>query len=264
MAALRVIVFNVFFYGYTFVVAGTCWVLAKLSTKERMHGVLRLWGRGVVGAVRLILGGRIEVRGLEKLPESGAILASKHQSELDVVMLGVLMPHTGAVAMQELTRYPFFGPILAKLDLVLVAVEQGPQGRTQQVIEGARRIREQGRPLMIYPEGELMELGAKERYRKGVGHIYIALNEPVYPVAKSLGTIWPRRKWTKNIGQIGAIEVLDPIPPGLDLESFMLELERRIEEGTMRLIREHADDAALAEAEDRHARGVNNHGEVVG
>jgi 1-acyl-sn-glycerol-3-phosphate acyltransferase len=258
---MRVLIFNVFFYGYTFCVAGTCWVLARTSTQAAMHRVLRHWGRTMRRAVELLLGARIEVRGWERLPEGGALIAAKHQSELDVVLLGELMPHTGAVAMQELTRYPFFGPILERLDLVLVAVDQGPQGRTQQVVEGARRIRAQGRPLIVYPEGELMKLGARERYRKGIGHIYTTLGEPVYPVAKSLGVIWPQRRWRKNTGVTGAMEVLEPIPPGLPLEAFMEELERRIEEGSMRLIREHAPEAERAAAERRHAAGVNNHTE---
>lgn len=256
---MRVAVFNLFFYGYTFGVAAVCYALAKLSTRERMHRVLTHWGRTMERAVEVILGGRIEVRGWDRLPEGGALIAAKHQSELDVVLLGRLMPHTGAVAMQELTRYPFFGPILEKLDLVMVAVDQGPQGRTAQVVEGARRIRADGRPLIVYPEGELMKLGARERYRKGIGHIYVALGEPVYPVAKSLGVIWPQRRWRKNVGRTGAMEVLEPIPPGLPLETFMEELERRIEEGTMRLIREHAPPGELADAERRHAAGANNH-----
>jgi len=262
---MRSLIFNLSFYGFTFCVAATAYGIAKLSTRERMYPLLRFWGRTVIWAVRVILGSRVELRGLEKLPPgNAALIASKHQSELDVVLLGLLMPNVGAVAMQELTRYPFFGPILDKLDLVLIAVDQGPQGRTQQAVDGARRIRAQGRPMIVYPEGELMKLGAKERYRKGIGHIYQALGEPVYPVAASLGVVWPQRRWTKHAGKVGALEVLDPIEPGLDTEAFMAELERRIEEGTMRLIREHASGEVLAAAEDRHARAVNNHDEVAG
>lgn len=261
---MRSLIFNVSFYGFTLGIAATTWLLAKVSTQNAMHRVLRLWGRGTLLLIRVILNSRVEVRGLERLPEGASCyLVSKHQSELDIVMLGALMPNTGAIAMAELTKYPFFGPILQKLDVVLVAVDQGRQGRTQQSVEGAKRVRADGRPMIIYPEGELMELGAKERYRKGAGHIYVGLDEPCYPVVASLGVIWPRRHWKKRAGVRGVIEFLEPIPPGLPLETFMQEIERRIEEGTMRLIRETAPPEVLAEAEDRHARGVNNHGVVA-
>ena len=260
---MRKLVFNLFFYSYTFYKALKVFVIAKVSTRDRMHPALREWGETVLRAVDVILGSRVEIRGLERVPdpaEGPLLLVSKHQSELDIVLLGKLFPHAGAVAMKELERYPFFGAILGKLDLVLVAVEQGPQNRTAETVEGARRIFAEGRPMIIYPEGELMSLGAKERYRRGAAHIYTQCGATVVPVAASLGVIWPRREWRKNTGRTGAIEFLDPIPPGLDFDAFQAEIEARIEGHTMRLIREHASGEMLAEAEDRHARRANNSG----
>lgn len=258
MTALRVLVFNFFFYGYTFLVALVCYGLARISTRAAMQRVLGHWGRTVVAAVRLLLGGRIEVRGRERLPEGPCLIVAKHQSELDVVMVGALFPQASAVAMAELGRYPFFGAILETLGIVTVAVDAGPQGRTQAVVEGTRRVLAEGRPMIIYPEGELMKLGARERYRRGAGHIYTALGVTVWPVAASLGTIWPQRRWRKNVDRRAAIEFLEPIPPGLAMDAFMALVEERIEEGTMRLIREHATPEELAAAEERFARRLNN------
>ncbi|MCL5777747.1 1-acyl-sn-glycerol-3-phosphate acyltransferase [Limibaculum sp. FT325] len=259
---MRPVVFNLFFYGYTFWIALRIWTLAGLGRpKERLWPLIRHWGETVLRAVDVILRSRVEVRGLDRLPGEGPVfMVSKHQSELDIVLLAALFPNAGAVAMQELERYPFFGRILHALDLVLVAVDQGPQGRTEQTVEGARRIITQGRPMVIYPEGTLMELGAKERYRRGAAHIYRALDCHAVPVALSLGVIWPRRDWRKRTGVQGVIEFLEPVPPGLDPETFMAEIERRIEIRTIELIRESAPPEVLARAEDRFARGANNHG----
>lgn len=265
MSGLRILAFNLFFFSYTFAVAMTCYGLAKLSTRDRMQRLLAQWGRTVRGAVHGLLGARIEVRGLERLPPQGPrLIVSKHQSELDIVMAAALFPDASAVAMAELRRYPFFGAIMEGLGVVEVAVDQGPQGRTRQVVEGARRVLlEENRPMLIYPEGELMALGARERYRKGAGHIYAELGVEAVPVAVSLGTIWPQRRWRKNVGRTGAIEFLEPIAPGLGIEEFMAEVERRIEERTMDLIREHADGEDLEAAEARWAAGHNNHGRPV-
>ncbi|MEO1458894.1 MAG: hypothetical protein AAFV49_15250, partial [Pseudomonadota bacterium] len=144
-----------------------------------------------------------------------------------------------------------FGTILGKLHLVLVAVDSGPQNRTEQTVEGTRATFEQGRPMIIYPEGELMSLGAKGRYRRGVGHIYTRLDPVVVPVVTSAGVIWPRREWNKTAQASAAIEFLPPIEPGLDFDTFMARIEETIETGTMRLIREHAPADILAEAEAR-------------
>lgn len=258
---MRSLLFNAFFFGYTFYTALKLYILARTSTRERMLPAIRLWGETVLRAVEVILRSKVEVRGLHNVPAHGRILlVSKHQSELDVVVLAALFPHTGAVAMKELERYPFFGVILDKLDLVLVHVDAGPQNRTEETVEGARRIFDQDRPMMIYPEGELMALGAKERYRRGAAHIYTRTGAVAVPVAASLGVIWPKREWRKHTGRTAAVEFLEPIPPGLDFDTFHVEIERRIEDQTMRLIREHAKGEVLEAAEDRHARGANNHG----
>ena len=261
---IRSTVFNVIFYAFTTVIALTCWVLAMVlprgaSTRAAMWRVLKVWGRGTVWLVRWVLGSRIEVRGWEHVdPLRPQVFVSKHQSELDIILLGALMWDISAVAMQELTRTPFFGTILTTLDVVLIAVEKGPQGRTEQAVEGGRRMKAQGRSMFIYPEGELMKLGAKERYRRGAAHIYQAMGVEAVPVAASLGVIWPQRRWRKYPGVTGAIEFMEPIPPGMPTDEFMAEVERRIEKRTMELIEEHASGERLEEARDRQRRRANN------
>jgi 1-acyl-sn-glycerol-3-phosphate acyltransferase len=100
-----------------------------------------------------------------------------------------------------------------------------------------------------------MRLGARERYKSGAGRIYAATGCVATPVALSLGAIWPRREWDKRVGRTGALEFLDPVPPGLDQETFMRVIEERVETATMRLIREHATGDDLADAERRFAAG---------
>ena len=256
---IRSTIFNIVFYLFSFFVAMLCWVLAKVSNRHVIWRVLNFWGRVVMVLVRVILGARVEVRGRQNLAtDRPQVIVSKHQSELDIVMLAVLFNDISAVAMEELTKLPFFGVLLRKLDIVLIAVDSGPQGRTEQAIAGAKRMKEQGRSMVIYPEGELMKLGAKERYRRGAGHIYQAMEVEAVPVAVSLGVIWPQRAWRKNIGMTAAIEYMEPIPPGLDFDTFMAEIETRIETRTMELIAEHAPPDILAEAEARKARGATN------
>jgi 1-acyl-sn-glycerol-3-phosphate acyltransferase len=256
---MRSFLFNIFFYAFTSIVALACYLVAKTSSRARLSWLIGFWGRTVIGALRLILDARIEMRGLENLPADGPkLVICKHQSELDAILLASVVPHAGAVAMQELEHYPFFGPILRKLDLVLVPVSGGRKGSTSDVVGGALRMKAAGRPMVIFPEATLMSLGAKERYRKGAFHMYQAMGVEAVPVASSLGVIWPRREWRKHAHQTAAIEVLPAVPPGLGPDAFMDEIESRIESATMRLIREHAKGAVLAAAEGRHMRGAAN------
>ncbi|MEM7058600.1 MAG: 1-acyl-sn-glycerol-3-phosphate acyltransferase [Pseudomonadota bacterium] len=256
---IRSTIFTIWFYSFSFLIAMTCWLIAMVSTRTVMWYVLKFWGRACVFMVRLVLGSRIEVRGLEHYdPSRPQLIVSKHQSELDIVMLGAAFWDVTAIAMAELTKLPFFGTILRTIDAVTIAVDAGPQGRTQQAIDGAKRVRDSGRTLVVYPEGELMKLGAKERYRGGIGHIYTHTEIEVIPVAASLGVIWPQRQWRKFSGVTGVMELLEPIQPGQDFDTFMATLEERIETNTMRLIEETASGQELEDARDRFRRGANN------
>lgn len=261
---IRSTIFSVWFYGFSFLVAMTCWLVALVSTRTAMWYVLRFWGKSVVFMLRVVLNAKMEVRGTEHLkPGKAQLIVSKHQSEMDIVMLGAAMWDVTAVAMLELTKLPFFGTILKKIDAVTIAIEQGPQGRTQQAVDGARRIRDQNRKLVIYPEGELMKLGAKERYKSGVGRIYEGMDVEVVPVAVSHGVIWPQRSWRKYPNTRGVFELMEPIPPGLSFDEFMARIEETIETRTMELIEECAEGDVLEAARDRYARGVNNHDKVA-
>ena len=80
----------------------------------------------------------------------------------------------------------------------------------------------------------------------------------VIPVAVSLGVIWPQRQWKKFSGVTGVMELMEPIPPGLEFDDFMATIEQRIEDGTMRLIEETASGQVLEDARARHANGATN------
>ena len=58
---------------------------------------------------------------------------------------------------------------------------------------------------------------------------------PCLPVALNSGVFWPRRKFLRYPGTI-VLEVLDPIPLGLDKEAFATRLQEAIENATCRLI----------------------------
>lgn len=258
MSNLRVFVFNIAFYAVTFIaamiIAGACYAAGQ----DRIRAMIARWCRWTQWWVRVALGARIETLGRENLPEGPFIIAPKHQSELDVAVIFGAHSDCGAVVMKELADLPFLGALIRKLDFIAVSVENGPQGLTEMIRDGAKRVASQGRPILIYPEGELMSLGARARYRTGVFNIYDAAQIPVVPIAQSLGAIWPKREWGKKPGRTGAIRYLPPIPPGLGKDEFMARIEEAIESETMALVRRDAGPAELAAAENRFSRKAGN------
>ena len=70
-----------------------------------------------------------------------------------------------------------------------------------------------------------------------MAHLYAAEGVPCLPVALNSGLFWPRRSIRRNPGTV-TVEILDPIPPGLDKQAFFERLQRDIETATARLIEE--------------------------
>ena len=60
---------------------------------------------------------------------------------------------------------------------------------------------------------------------------------PCLPLALNSGVFWPRRSILRRPGTV-VVEILDPIPPGLDKKSFVTRLQQAIEPATAHLIAE--------------------------
>ena len=236
---IRSVAFNLYFYLGTLLVAVTGILLVPIPTPVLLRGLLFHWARAVVWGMRWIGGMKIEFRGLEHLPASGpALLANKHHSESDGILLAARIRGIAFVAMQELFRYPLIGAILYRLQMIRVDTCGGGRER-ENLAQFARRACDSGRHIAIYPEGNLMAPGERERYRSGIYYLYRDLGLPVTPVATSVGLLWNRRDWRKKSGR-AAIEFLPAIETGLDKESFMRRIEDVIETASDRLIAEFA------------------------
>ena len=234
---IRSLAFNAYFYVGTLLVAIVGIVLVPIPTPVLLRGLLFHWARAVVWGMRWIGGMKIEYRGLEHLPANGpALLANKHHSESDGILVAARIRGIAFVAMQELFRYPLIGAILYRLQMIRVDTCGGGRER-ENLAQFARRACDSGRHIAIYPEGNLMAPGERERYRSGIYYLYRDLGLPVTPVATSVGLLWNRRDWRKKPGR-AAIEFLPAIETGLDKESFMRRLEDTIESASDRLIAE--------------------------
>ncbi len=234
---IRSLAFNIFFYVFTLLTAVVGIVLVPIPTPVVLRTLLHWWARAVVWAMRWIGGMKVEIRGRENIPAQGpALLANKHHSESDGIFLAAELRGIAFVAMQELFRYPLIGAILYRLQMIRVDTCGGGKER-ERLAQFAQRAYDSGRHIAIYPEGNLMEPGERERYRSGIYYLYRDLALPVTPVATSLGLLWNRRDWRKTAGRC-AIEFLPAIETGLDKPTFMRRLEETIEAASDRLIAE--------------------------
>ena len=227
------LLFTAWLYG-TMAVLGTAASPLLLFQRERAWGLVRVWVRGVLWALRVFCGVRVEVRGREHLPRGAALVAAKHQSMLDTVAPLDLLPDPAYVLKRELMRLPFFGWWTAKLDMV--PIDRGGGATTLRAMTHAARDRlADGRQLVIFPEGTRQEPGAPPDYKPGVAGLYRELNVACTPVATNSGACWPPHGVLRFPGTV-VYEFLPAVPAGLKRASFMAVLEDRIEEATAALL----------------------------
>lgn len=210
-----------------------------LSHKAALE-VPRRWANSAHWLHKVLAGTRMEVTGLENIPEGGCIIASKHQSIWEFYAIYALLPDAAYVLKSELMKIPFFGWYVAKVDQI--PIRRGDKGKAlRNMIANAREKIADNRQIVIFPEGTRRTPGDEPSYRYGVTRMYLELGCPVVPVALNSGLYWPRRKFVRHPGTIRA-DILEPIMPGLSADEFSAELERRIEAA--------CDDLYLKASED--------------
>lgn len=232
---LRSLVFNVLFYVNTVV-----WLTVALPTffmpSQAILEVAKAWGRVNLVLLRVVAGISYEIRGREKLPRGPLIIAAKHQSAWEIFALLPLVRSPTFIMKSELQWVPIFGWYTIKGRMVPVNRGAGMQALNA-MTERARLELARDRQLIIFPEGTRRPVGAEPRYKFGVAHLYAAEGVPCVPIALNSGLFWPRRSLRLRPGTIVA-EILDPIPPGIERNAFLVRLQDEIETATARLVDE--------------------------
>lgn len=232
--ALRSLLFNIFFGLVTVLYALVCALLSLLPWRAPMMASLRRYTRLMVWGMRVIAGIKVNVTGQEHLPEGAFILAAKHQSYGDGFIAFSQFKDMSFVTGDAIAKHPFVGRILYKMNAVVIN-NCGGEDQRRKMSESAALIREQGRKILIYPEGHLSQIGTQHRYRKGVYHLYKDFDCPVVPLASNLGQRWNQNDWTKYKGRAD-LEYLPAIMPGLGKDEFMEKLESMIETRSIELL----------------------------
>jgi 1-acyl-sn-glycerol-3-phosphate acyltransferase len=233
--SLRSLAFNSGFFILTAVlgVLGLPLLVGPRRTSMRFG---RFWARSVLALLKIIVGLDGEVRGLGNLPAGPCIVAMKHQSAWDTLILPVVLGDPAVVLKRELLWVPFYGWYAARAGSIAID-RRGGAAALRRMLSEARAASQEGRPVVIFPEGTRTAPGRKLPYQPGVAALYQSLAVPLVPAAVNSGLFWGRRSFRKRPGRI-VLEFLDPIPPGLPRRQMMAELESRIESATAALERE--------------------------
>jgi len=257
---------RIFATGFCFSVFGIGGILLTLlvfpllrlfvrSPDTRRRYAQRLISLCFYGFVLLMRGVGVmswKVQARERLNRRGHLIIANHPSLIDVVMLIALMPEVDCIVNAERFRNPFTGgPIRAA---GYINNSDGPE-----LIEQCRAALQQGRCILVFPEGTRSKPGKPLDFRRGPANIALHAQADIVPATilfsestLTKGDSWyqvPKRRFRVNI----SVDTPILVQPYLDnCESVPLAARKL----TQDLRQYYIDKLAAADKlpEDDHSR----------
>jgi 1-acyl-sn-glycerol-3-phosphate acyltransferase len=198
-------------------------VKSRLPRKETSKPTIFWVLAGIVIPI-MSIAVRFKVINPEKLPRRGAyIVAPNHYSEIDPVMVGMVSWHLGRMprflTKGSLFKVPVVGWLLRKSGQV--PVERASSVRGSAPLQAAQQIVDDGRIVIIYPEGSLTRDPDLWPMRGKTGAARMALEHdiPVIPVAH-WGTQAVMARYGKKISFFPRKTVTVKFGDPVDLSAF--------------------------------------------
>lgn len=194
--------------------------------------VARRWGRMLLA----IVGVKVRVEGGERLsPGAAYVFVANHLSYMDIPVLFACLPvKIRFLAKKSLFWVPFLGFHLKRAGHI--PVDRGnTRASLKTLAQAARRVREGGISVLIFPEGGRSP-GAMREFKEGAAYVAIKAGVPAVPVGL-VGTrqVLPMDSLLPRGGHV-TLRVGEPFPTeGLkahDHEALTRRLQQRVVELT--------------------------------
>ena len=227
MQFIKSLIFNIFLYCgliLIFILAIPTLILPDKFTI--FFG--RMSAKYIVFILKLVLNTKVIFHGEENLKKVDRFfVASAHQSMFETFALQIPLDGPIFILKKELMNIPLFGWYLRKIGAIAIIRETTTKENLSFFDKIKDKLKENRRPLLIFPQGTRVKPDECPPFKKGVGRIYNALNLPCIPVAVNTGKVWPKNSFMKNSGDIH-ISFLEPIMPGKEKDEFIKEIENKI------------------------------------
>lgn len=190
--------------GLSTAVMGPLVVLAYPLGFQRRYRLSKVWTGFNIWSLSRICGVRYRIRGEEHLPQQAVIVFAKHQSTWETLFLHWRLPPLVWVLKRELLWLPVFGWALGLLEPIAID-RKAKSEAVSQILEQGKRHLDQGRWVLIFPEGTRCAPGQRRRYKSGGARLAAHTGYPILPIAHNAGEFWRRRSFIKYPGTIDVV-----------------------------------------------------------
>ena len=185
-------------------------------------------------SARWMVGLRTEIRG--EVPVGEVLIASKHQSFLDIILIVHAVPRPKFIMKKEILWTPIVGFYAKRIGCI--AVDRGKRSiAIKRMVADVKSGAQLPGQLIIFPQGTRVAAGAKKDYKIGTAVLYKETGQACVPAATNVGVFWARHSLMRKPG-LAVVEFLPVIEQGLNTPEFMARLEVDVESHSNRLMAE--------------------------
>lgn len=200
MIILRSLLFNLTFFALTVFFSIFVCLFRPFGFSAAWFWA-KLWTRSTLFFLRYLCGIRLKIEGKEHFPKDACVVMAKHQSALETIAMPILIPPYVWILKRELFYIPIFGWALWVLDAI--AIRRGnPREAIQQVNTQGRRFLNQGKWVVIFPEGTRSAVGETGDYKPGGISLAQKSGVGILPMAHNAGTCWSKQAFIKKPGTV--------------------------------------------------------------
>ena len=213
---------DVLYAGWWWVVLSAAFVLGSLAVLilprvEWRWSAFRRIGKGTLAAMGIPL----STKGIDRIPNDGAMLVFNHSSYMDALVLATVLPGEPAiVAKRELSDQRIAGPLLRRLGIPFVERYDvsGSLADAKGLVDLARR----GRLLVFFPEGTFTRRAGLSGFYMGAFKVAAEANLPIFPgVIRGTRSMLRGDQWFPRRASV-RVEIGEPVwPSGTDFASLL-------------------------------------------
>lgn len=151
------------------------------NPKKNYHWATRICAKFILWLGRI----KVKTEGLHNVPGNpNYIFAPNHESILDILILGAVVPQYFLFVMdEELFKIPLLGKYSRQANYLPISRTR-PKRAYQNLRDIITQLK-QGESIVIFPEGRVSVKGELEEFKTGIGIIVVESGVPVIPVAIS-------------------------------------------------------------------------------
>lgn len=198
------------------------------SPPRAVRTVSRIWARGVLAGLSLIVGLNFREQGRAHVPKTPCLIICNHQSTWETLAALSLFPDVAIIAKRELLQIPVMGWFLRRSPMIIIDRGAAASALRTMMAEGAAALAA-GRSVLIFPEGTRRDPNEPIQFKRGVELLYKSLGVPALPMVVNSGRFWGVGKGFKQPGTI-TVTYLPVLEPGLSIPEFTQRGEQLMQE----------------------------------